>query len=140
MSLADDFRRDGLPVRAAIKRRRDRGSFCMIGPVVEVLWIRRRGVDAASSTDQRTILVNGHCCDSSPGGVGCVGTETTGDVVERAGLPFPEEPLRALDAIHLASALLARGAQPGLQLLSLDDRVRRSAEASGFQVLPTSVG
>lgn len=64
----------------------------------------------------------------------------TGDVVERAGLPFPEEPLRALDAIHLASALLGRRAQPELQLLSLDDRVRRSAEALGFQVLPTSVG
>lgn len=63
----------------------------------------------------------------------------TSDVVERAGLPFPEEPLRALDAIHLASALLGRRAQPDLELLSLDERVRRSAEALGFQVLPTSV-
>lgn len=60
-----------------------------------------------------------------------------GEVVERAGLPFPEEPLRALDAIHLASALLARRAQPDLELMSLDDRLCRSALGLGFRVVPT---
>ena len=61
-----------------------------------------------------------------------------GDVVERAGLPYPEEPVRALDAIHLATALLVRRVQPDLQLLSLDDRVRRCARALGFEVLPAA--
>lgn len=56
--------------------------------------------------------------------------------LERARRPFPEEPLRTLDALHLASALTARGALPGLALLSLDDRVRRSGRGLGFDLLP----
>lgn len=58
------------------------------------------------------------------------------DVVERARQPFPAEPIRTLDAIHLASALMARSAIPGVQLLSLDERVRKSGKGLGFQVLP----
>lgn len=58
------------------------------------------------------------------------------DVVERARQPFPSEPIRTLDAIHLSSALMARSAIPGVQLLSLDDRVRRSGKALGFAVVP----
>lgn len=58
------------------------------------------------------------------------------DVVERARQSFPGEPIRTLDAIHLASALMARSAIPGVQLLSLDERVRKSGKGLGFQVLP----
>lgn len=58
------------------------------------------------------------------------------EVVERARQPFPGEPIRTLDALHLASALVARSALPGMQLLSLDDRLRRSAKALGFGVVP----
>ena len=60
----------------------------------------------------------------------------TPEIVDRARQPFPAEPVRALDAIHLASALWARGAIVGVQLLSLDQRVRRSAQQLGFQVQP----
>lgn len=60
-----------------------------------------------------------------------------GEVVERAARPFPVEPVRSLDAIHLASALLARKAMPGLKILSLDDRVRENARALGFDLVPT---
>jgi predicted nucleic acid-binding protein len=60
----------------------------------------------------------------------------TSDIVERARHPFPAEPIRTLDAIHLASALAARSAVPGVELLSLDDRIRRVGEQLGFQVLP----
>lgn len=56
--------------------------------------------------------------------------------LERARLPFPAEPLRALDALHLASALLGSAAVRGLALLSLDERVRASAAALGFELLP----
>lgn len=70
--------------------------------------------------------------DTAPWARLAIGTE----VVERAGLPFPDEPLRALDAIHLASALLVRRVEPELQLLSLDERLRRSAAALGFDVVP----
>ncbi len=58
------------------------------------------------------------------------------DIVERARRPFPGEPLRTLDALHVASALAARSAVPGLALLSLDQRVRGSAAELGFRLLP----
>ena len=58
------------------------------------------------------------------------------EIVERARQPFPGEPIRTLDAIHLASALVARGALPGLDLLSLDERIRRAAAPLGLRVRP----
>ena len=58
------------------------------------------------------------------------------EVVDRARQSFPGEPIRTLDAIHLASALVARGAVAELRLLSLDDRVRRAAARLGLEALP----
>lgn len=58
------------------------------------------------------------------------------DIVERARHPFPAEPVRTVDAIHLASALAARSAVPGVELLSLDDRIRRVGKQLGFQLQP----
>lgn len=58
------------------------------------------------------------------------------EVVDRCRRPFPLEPVRTLDALHLASALVARSAVPGLGLLSLDQRVRVNGERLGFQVVP----
>jgi predicted nucleic acid-binding protein len=58
------------------------------------------------------------------------------EVIDRARRPFPLEPIRTLDAIHLASALVARAAVPGIALLSLDDRVRQGARHLGFEILP----
>ena len=60
----------------------------------------------------------------------------TPDIIERARHPFPAEPIRTLDAIHLASALAVRSAVTGLELLSLDDRIRRAAKQLGFHVHP----
>jgi predicted nucleic acid-binding protein len=58
------------------------------------------------------------------------------EVVERARRPFPIEPVRTLDALHLACALLARTAVAGLSLLTLDQRVRENAERLGFETVP----
>ena len=58
------------------------------------------------------------------------------EIVERARRPFPGEPIRTLDAIHLASALVARTAIAGLRLLSLDDRVRNAGKKLGLEVVP----
>jgi hypothetical protein len=58
------------------------------------------------------------------------------EVVDRARQPFPGEPIRSLDAIHLASTLVARSAVSGLKLLSLDDRIRSAARKLGVGVLP----
>jgi hypothetical protein len=57
-------------------------------------------------------------------------------IVDRARRPFPAEPIRTLDAIHLASALTARSSVAGVELLSLDDRVRRAGEQLGFRLQP----
>lgn len=57
-------------------------------------------------------------------------------VIERALRPFPVEPVRTLDALHLASALLARASAPGLRVLTLDQRVRENAERLGLAVVP----
>ena len=53
--------------------------------------------------------------------------------------PFPEEPIRTLDALHLAGALAARREIPEIRLLSLDRRVRENARALGFAVEPATV-
>jgi hypothetical protein len=58
------------------------------------------------------------------------------EVVDRARQPFPDDSIRSLDAIHLASALVARSEIGDLGLLSVDDRVRAGAQALGFRVLP----
>ena len=61
------------------------------------------------------------------------------EVVDRARQPFPGDPIRTLDAIHLASALVARSAVAGLTLLSLDDRIRSVAKKLGFTLLPADI-
>jgi predicted nucleic acid-binding protein len=58
------------------------------------------------------------------------------EIVERARQPFPGDPIRTLDAIHLASLLVARSALAGLLLLSLDGRVRGAAARLGIELRP----
>ena len=58
------------------------------------------------------------------------------EIVDRARHPFPAEPLRTLDAIHLASAVAARSAVPGVELLTLDDRICRVGVQLGFRLQP----
>jgi hypothetical protein len=60
-------------------------------------------------------------------------------IVERARQPFPGDPIRTLDAIHLSAALVARTAIAGLAVLSLDDRIRGSARRLGLTVVPSPV-
>jgi predicted nucleic acid-binding protein len=58
----------------------------------------------------------------------------TDDVLERAGAPFELEPVRTLDAIHLATAQLL-GPPSDVLVLTRDDRLRRNAAAMGFAVV-----
>lgn len=57
-------------------------------------------------------------------------------VLDRARRPFPNEPIRTLDAIHLATGLAGRSLVPNLAFLSLDRRVRASALELGFSLYP----
>jgi hypothetical protein len=58
------------------------------------------------------------------------------EVVDRVRQPFPGSPIRTLDAIHIASALVARAAVAGVAFLSLDDRVRGVAKKVGLKLVP----
>jgi hypothetical protein len=59
------------------------------------------------------------------------------EIVDRARQPFPGDPIRTLEAIHLASLLVARSAIVGLRLLSLDERVSQAAKGLGIAVEPS---
>ncbi len=58
--------------------------------------------------------------------------EISEEVARRAEDGFPNEPVRTLDAIHLASALLLRQSFPDLVILTADDRMRVNAALLGF--------
>ena len=58
-------------------------------------------------------------------------------IVARARDSFPREPIRSLDALHLASALDTVALIPETALVALDRRVRQNGQALGFRVLPT---
>jgi hypothetical protein len=46
------------------------------------------------------------------------------------------EPLRALDSVHLASALLCRQEVGDVELATTDDRLRQNAAKLRFPLLP----
>lgn len=62
--------------------------------------------------------------------------EMTGPVLAGARARFPVEPVRTLDALHLATAVLFHEQLGGVVVASLDDRVRDNARALGMAVAP----
>ncbi len=62
----------------------------------------------------------------------------TDQILTRAGEAFPLEPVRTLDAVHLATAALYHREVEPLAMLSVDARVRANAEAMGIEVLPVN--
>ena len=58
--------------------------------------------------------------------------EITSDIRIRAGEPFPVEPVRTLDAIHLASALRFATTFPALPVLTFDERILANLEPLGL--------
>lgn len=54
----------------------------------------------------------------------------------RCSRPFPMEPVRTLDAIHLATLEKLGGVIERLVVLSTDGRIRENAKALGFPVVP----
>jgi predicted nucleic acid-binding protein len=58
----------------------------------------------------------------------------TDSVLARARRPFPVEPIRTLDAVHLATAELLGEPPPLVTIVTRDARVRDNAEALGYAV------
>jgi len=57
-------------------------------------------------------------------------------VLERCARVMPVEPVRTLDAIHLASMTRLASVIPGLVMVSTDERVRLNALALGHELFP----
>jgi predicted nucleic acid-binding protein len=62
--------------------------------------------------------------------------DVTREVLATARRRFPREPVRALDALHLATALVLRASAPDLVVVTLDHRLAENASLLGFEVLP----
>jgi len=58
----------------------------------------------------------------------------TDTVLARVRRPFPVEPVRTLDAVHLATAELLGEPPPLVTVVTRDVRVRENAEALGYAV------
>jgi predicted nucleic acid-binding protein len=62
------------------------------------------------------------------------------EILLRAASPFPLEPIRTLDAIHVATATAWNAVAGPTAMLSTDARVRANAGAVGLAVLPHDPG
>jgi hypothetical protein len=58
----------------------------------------------------------------------------TDSMLARVRRPFPVEPIRTLDAVHLATAELLGEPPPVVTIVTRDARVRDNAEALGYAV------
>jgi predicted nucleic acid-binding protein len=58
----------------------------------------------------------------------------TDAVLARVSRPFPAEPIRTLDAVHLATAELLGEAPQLMTIVTRDARVRDNARALGYAV------
>jgi predicted nucleic acid-binding protein len=93
---------------------------------------RERRLDAGEAREaERQLAAFERSCD-----VIALGDE----VLRRAREDFPEEPVRTLDAIHLASVRVLDAELGGFEVASCDDRVRRNAGALGFGLVPQREG
>jgi predicted nucleic acid-binding protein len=63
---------------------------------------------------------------------GWMSMEVSEEILRRAARPFPVEPIRTLDAIHLATALAFTRTFAGLEVLTFDGRVEKNATALGL--------
>ncbi len=67
---------------------------------------------------------------------GWISIELTEECQRIASGDFPLEPIRTLDALHLAAAVVAQGWVGPLHVLSLDQRIRENARLLGFSLQP----
>ena len=64
----------------------------------------------------------------------CYVVAVSDTVLARVGRPFPVEPIRTLDAVHLATAELLGEPPPLVTMVTRDARVRDNARALGYAV------
>ncbi len=67
---------------------------------------------------------------------GWIRVELTEECQRIARGNFPVEPIRTLDALHMATAINVRDWMGPIHLLSLDQRIRDNGQALNFPLLP----
>jgi len=92
---------------------------------------RARAEGRLTATEEMAAL---HLLDSAASGWHV--HDLSEDVLARARHRFPVEPIRSLDALHLATASKFREALGQLTLLSLDERIRANAPGLGLKLMP----
>jgi predicted nucleic acid-binding protein len=91
---------------------------------------RERRLDARSAREaERQLAAFERACDV---------VALDDEVLRRAREEFPVEPVRSLDALHLASVRVLDGELGGVEVVSCDDRVRGNAAALGFGLIPAA--
>jgi predicted nucleic acid-binding protein len=65
----------------------------------------------------------------------CYQVAVTDAVLARVGRPFPVEPVRTLDAVHLATTEQLGEPPPLITVVTRDVRIRHNAEALGYTVV-----
>lgn len=92
---------------------------------------RERRLDAGQAREaERQIAAFERSCDA---------IAMDDEVLRRAREELPEEPVRSLDAIHLASLRVLDDELGGFEVASCDERVRRNAAALGFALVPAKM-
>ncbi len=101
--------------------------------LVECHRVFRRAVAAGHLTE-----AEGARCRSRVDKAACAWmvSAITEPICARARGAFPHEPVRALDALHLATLLQLSESLGALTVVSLDGRVRTNARELGFALLP----
>ncbi|HEX5110120.1 MAG TPA: type II toxin-antitoxin system VapC family toxin [Vicinamibacterales bacterium] len=64
----------------------------------------------------------------------CSVVAVTSEVLSRCMRPFPVEPIRTLDAVHLATVEMLGELPPLVTLVTRDERVRANGRALGYEV------
>jgi len=91
---------------------------------------RERRLDARSAREaERQLAAFERACDT---------VAMDDEVLRRAREELPVEPVRSLDAIHLASVRVLDDELGGVEVVSCDDRVRQNAAALGFVLVPAA--
>lgn len=93
--------------------------------------VRARIAGRLSDRDERSALRDLRAFEQH-----CTVFAVTEAVLARAGHLFPIEPVRTLDAIHLATIELLGETPQLVTVVTRDDRVARNARSLGYDVVP----
>ena len=94
--------------------------------------LRRLNKTGVLGSDARDLAWAGYCRAAAHWDLFAVSEA----ILSRASEPFPVEPLRTLDAIHLATASFCAHKVQAVTVLSVDAELRKNAEALGLRVAP----